>query len=69
MNSGNLLADQLRDTFQDINLAHAIGLNAESIGRLWRSYRKGGSGIYWSRIWGLFVLMDWCRRHGVYLEQ
>jgi asparagine synthase (glutamine-hydrolysing) len=61
-----LLADRLDATFRDINLAHAIGLDAEAVGRLWRAFKKHGAGIYWSRVWSLFVLMTWCRRHGVY---
>ncbi|MEZ5458853.1 MAG: asparagine synthase (glutamine-hydrolyzing) [Steroidobacteraceae bacterium] len=60
------LAGRLEQNFQDINLAHAVGLNAETVGRLWRAFRGGDTSIYWSRIWGLYVLMDWCRRHGVY---
>jgi asparagine synthase (glutamine-hydrolysing) len=60
------LADRLDATFHDINLAHSIGLDAETIGRLWRAFKKHGAGIYWSRVWSLFVLMTWCRRHGVY---
>ncbi len=62
-----LLSRRLRATFQDINLAHAIGLNAETVGRLWRAFEQGGAGVYWSRVWSLYVLMNWCRRHGVYL--
>jgi asparagine synthase (glutamine-hydrolysing) len=61
-----LLADRLDATFRDINLAHSIGLDAEAVGRLWRAFKKQGAGIYWSRVWSLFVLMTWCRRHGVY---
>lgn len=60
------LAGRLEQNFQDINLAHAIGLNAETVGRLWRAFRGGDASVYWSRIWGLYVLMNWCRRHGVY---
>ena len=62
-----LLSARLQATFQDINLAHAVGLNAESVARLWRAFEKGGSGVYWSRVWSIYVLMNWCRRHGVYL--
>lgn len=62
-----LLSDRLRDTFQDINLAHAVGLNAETAGRLWRAFEHDGAGIYWSRVWSLYVLMIWCRRHGIYI--
>jgi asparagine synthase (glutamine-hydrolysing) len=60
------LADRLEKNFQDINLAHAIGLNAETVGRIWRSFRAGDPSVYWSRVWGMYVLMNWCRRHGVY---
>jgi asparagine synthase (glutamine-hydrolysing) len=60
------LSERLDATFQDINLAHAIGLDAETVGRLWRAFKKHGTGIYWSRVWSLFVLMTWCKRHGVY---
>jgi asparagine synthase (glutamine-hydrolysing) len=61
-----LLAPELDATFRDINLAHAIGLDAETVGRVWRAFKKGGAGLYWSRVWGLYVLMSWCRRHGAY---
>jgi asparagine synthase (glutamine-hydrolysing) len=60
------LSDRLDATFSDINLAHSIGLNAESVNRLWRAFKKQGTGIYWSRVWSVFMLMTWCRRHGVY---
>ncbi len=60
------LAHRLEDTFQDINLAHAIGLNAETVGRIWRAFKSGDATVYWSRVWGLYILMNWCRRHGVY---
>ncbi len=60
------LSQRLRATFQDINLAHAIGLNAETVGRLWRSFEAGSAGVYWSRVWSLYVLMNWCRQHEVY---
>jgi asparagine synthase (glutamine-hydrolysing) len=62
-----LLSSRLRATFQDINLAHAIGLNAETVNRLWRAFEQGDSGVYWSRVWSIYVLMTWCRRHSVYL--
>lgn len=62
-----LLSSRLRATFQDINLAHAIGLNAETVNRLWRAFEQGDPGVYWSRVWSIYVLMTWCRRHSVYL--
>jgi len=60
------LAGRLAATFEDINLAHRCGLDAESVGRLWRAFQRGSPGIYWSRVWSLFVFMTWCRRHAAY---
>ncbi|HJL18854.1 MAG TPA: asparagine synthase (glutamine-hydrolyzing) [Sandaracinaceae bacterium LLY-WYZ-13_1] len=59
------LGPELADTLQDVVLAYRIGLDGEAVGRLWRAFAKGGPGIYWSRVWALFVLMRWCREHGV----
>lgn len=60
------LAGRIEATFQDINLAHAIGLNAETVGRIWRAFKSGDKSVYWSRVWALFILMHWCRRNEVY---
>lgn len=54
-------------TFADQELCASVGLRSEAIGRLWRSYQAGAPGLYWSRIWSLFVLLRWCRNHGVAL--
>jgi asparagine synthase (glutamine-hydrolysing) len=54
-------------TFADRELSASVGLRSEAIGRLWRSYQEGAPGLYWSRIWSLFVLLNWCRSHGVAL--
>jgi asparagine synthase (glutamine-hydrolysing) len=54
-------------TFQDSDLIRGAGLRPEAIARLWRSYQSGAPGLYWSRIWSLFVLLNWCRSHGVTL--
>ena len=45
----------------------SIGLDGDAVARLWRAYAAGAPGIYWSRPWSLFVLLWWCRRHGVSL--
>lgn len=61
------LMPEMDATFRDLNLAHAIGLDGETVSRLWRAFRKGGAGLYWSRVWALFVLMRWCRTNDVYV--
>lgn len=59
---------QLKESFTDLNLAHSIGLNGEAIARLWRAFEAGGSGLYWSRVWSIFVLMNWCSAHDVHIR-
>jgi len=54
-------------TFADQELCTAVGLRSEAVARLWRSYQSGAPGLYWSRVWALFVLLNWCREHGVTL--
>lgn len=61
------LGRRMDDTLHDVVLAYRVGLNGEAVTRLWRAFRKGGPGVYWSRVWGLFVLLAWCRTHRVYV--
>jgi asparagine synthase (glutamine-hydrolysing) len=59
------LRDQVGSTLRDAAACEAAGLDAGAVGRLWHSFQSGAPGQYWSRVWALFVLLDWCRRHGV----
>lgn len=61
----NSLAADMEETFRDINLIHSVGLDAETLSRLWRSFKSGAPGLYWSRLWSLYVLISWCKRHRV----
>jgi len=61
------LKGAIDSTFSDRELGAAVGLQPEAVSRLWRSYQEGATGLYWSRIWSLFVLLHWCRQHGVTL--
>lgn len=60
------LLPEIEETIQDLNLANSLGLNCETLSRVWRAFRKGSPGLYWSRIWALFVFMRWCRRYNIY---
>lgn len=61
------LRRELDATLEDRRRCEAVGLNSDVVARVWRSFKAGAPGIYWSRVWSLFVLLDWCRRHGVTL--
>lgn len=59
------LRDQMNQTFLDADLCQSVGLNPRSAALLWQSFENADPGLYWSRLWALFVLMGWCRQHHV----
>jgi asparagine synthase (glutamine-hydrolysing) len=63
----HLLKEAIASTFADADLCTSVGLQPGALGRLWRSYQADSPGLYWSRIWSLFVLLNWCRAHRVTL--
>lgn len=61
------LGKAMDGTLRDPEAVRRVGLNPDAVGRLWRAFVDGAPGVYWSRIWALFVLVRWCQRHGVFL--
>jgi asparagine synthase (glutamine-hydrolysing) len=42
-------------------------LNGRTVAQLWAAFQDGAPGLYWSRVWALYVLIRWCHRHRVLL--
>ena len=61
------LRQVMDETMHDPHAVESTGLNPEAIRRLWHAFLEDAPGIYWSRIWALFVLIRWCHRHRAYL--
>jgi asparagine synthase (glutamine-hydrolysing) len=61
------LKDQIAETFADHALCESVGVNADAVARLWQAHQSGAPGLYWSRIWAIFILLRWSRRHNVSL--
>jgi asparagine synthase (glutamine-hydrolysing) len=59
------LGNSIDDTLRDAAAVHDAGLNPEPVRRLWQAFRDGAPGLYWSRVWALYILVRWCQRHGV----
>ncbi|MGH8166851.1 MAG: asparagine synthase-related protein [Woeseiaceae bacterium] len=59
------LRDEIDATFADHDRCRSIGLDPDVVRRLWDAFKSGAQGIYWSRVWAIFVLLRWCRAHGV----
>ena len=59
------LKDEVADVLADRDLCVAAGLDHVMVAKLWHSFSVGAPGMYWSRIWVVFVLLRWCRTHRV----
>ena len=55
------------DLMRDRRAAAAVGLDGETVERVWTAYREGAPGLYWSRVWALYVLLRWCRDRNLHL--
>ncbi|WP_337878092.1 asparagine synthase (glutamine-hydrolyzing) [Caldimonas sp.] len=61
------LGQRIDDTLNDPDLVRPAGPDPDNVARLWRAFKQGAPGLYWSRIWALYVLVHWCHRHRVYV--
>jgi asparagine synthase (glutamine-hydrolysing) len=52
-------------TMCDPEASRAAGLRPDAVARLWRAFLDGAPGVYWSRVWAVYVLVRWCQRNGV----
>lgn len=59
------LGRAMDETMRDSRMAASVGLNGAAVAQLWNAYQSGAPGLYWSRVWVLYVLIRWCHRHGV----
>jgi asparagine synthase (glutamine-hydrolysing) len=63
--------DQLRGELDTVlgdgEACESVGLNVGAVMRVWRAFQGQEPGIYWTRIWALFVLLIWCRTHRMHL--
>lgn len=59
------LKSAMDETLRDPAAVAATGLSPDAVGRLWAAYLEGASGIYWSRVWAVYVFVRWCHRHRV----
>ncbi len=61
------LAGDIEATFADRALVESVGLQPDTLQRLWRAFMAGAPGMYWSRVWAPYVLLNWCRTHRITL--
>jgi asparagine synthase (glutamine-hydrolysing) len=59
------LGEVMGQTLRDPALVAPTGLEPRAVQRLWTAFQEGAPGMYWSRLWAVYVLIRWCHRHGV----
>jgi len=63
----NQLSMQIKQVIEQDDIGNAIGLNAECCRFILKQFLAGVPGYTWSRVWGIYVLYQWCQRHRVTL--
>jgi len=61
----DVLRNEMTAAFGDRGFCEAAGLDAGAVGRLWSAFLGGAPGLYWSRVWAVYVLGWWCRENRV----
>jgi asparagine synthase (glutamine-hydrolysing) len=61
------MRSRIDDTYRDEALCARVGIDGKTAVTLWKSFLADRPGLYWSRVWAVFVLLDWCARHRVSL--
>lgn len=53
-------------TLRDPQAVAPVGLDPAAVERLWRAFLDGAPGMYWSRVWSVYILIRWCHRNRVF---
>jgi asparagine synthase (glutamine-hydrolysing) len=60
------LKDAMDQTLRDPQAVAPVGLDPVAVVRLWHAFLEGAPGIYWSRVWSVYVFIRWCHRNRVF---
>jgi len=60
------LKDTMNQTLRDPQAVAPVGLDPVAVMRLWQAFLDGAPGMYWSRVWSIFVFIRWCQRNHVF---
>ena len=60
------LKDAMDETLRDPQAIALAGLDPIAVARLWRAFLEGAPGMYWSRVWAVYVFVRWCHRNRVF---
>lgn len=61
------LASDVEAHLLDAPLVSRCGLNPIAVAELWRHYKAGTRGLYWSRPWAVYAWVRWCQNHQLFV--
>jgi asparagine synthase (glutamine-hydrolysing) len=60
------LKDAMDQTLRDPQAIAPAGLDPAAVERLWRAFLGDAPGMYWSRVWSVYIFIRWCHRNRVF---
>jgi asparagine synthase (glutamine-hydrolysing) len=60
------LKGAMDQTLRDPHAIVPVGLDPGAVERLWQTFLEGAPGMYWSRVWSIYVFIRWCHRNRVF---
>jgi asparagine synthase (glutamine-hydrolysing) len=60
------LKDAMDQILRDPQAIAPVGLDPAAVEMLWRAFLDGAPGMYWSRVWSVYVFIRWCHRNRVF---
>jgi asparagine synthase (glutamine-hydrolysing) len=61
------LGRKIDGVMRDPVLIGPTGLDPGTVTQLWQAFLDGAPGLYWSRVWAIYVFIRWCHRYQIYL--
>lgn len=61
------LKSEMTEVMNNSDLCESVGLDSVYVRKLFEAYLDNKRGLYWSRVWSIYVFLDWCRRYSVSL--
>jgi asparagine synthase (glutamine-hydrolysing) len=62
------LGQRIDELFSDREAVASTGLDPDAVMALWLAFSAGAPGLYWTRIWAVYVLVLWCQRNAIGIE-
>jgi asparagine synthase (glutamine-hydrolysing) len=60
------LKNEMDQILRDPDAIAPVGLEPAAVERLWQAFLDRAPGIYWSRIWSVYVFIRWCHRNRIF---